>query len=168
MNFDSTTLLETLNLLFYYDKQEGKLYWKHRVGRAEVGSEAGYVDKSTGYRKVMINKKNFFIHRLIFLIENGKIVDYIDHIDNNKLNNKIVNLRECTHRQNMQNRKPRVDNNSGTTGVSWQDSRKKWLARSSDEKGNRVYLGYYLDYEEAKGVVERFKLEHHKEFARID
>jgi len=154
-----------LNVFNYID---GEIYWKTKISRiVKVGKKAGSFD-AKGYKEVGIKGKSYKVHRVIYMMFNGYLPKEIDHIDNNKLNNKIVNLRECTHRQNMQNRKLRVDNNSGTTGVSWQDSRKKWLARSSDEKGNRVYLGYYLDYEEAKDAVERFKLEHHKEFARID
>ena len=52
----------------------------------------------------------------------------IDHINGIPSDNRISNLREVSHAQNMQNAKMRADNKSGVTGVSWCKQSEKWIA----------------------------------------
>ena len=94
---------EEVKNIFYYD--DGKLYWKNppNVNKYLKNREAGsYTEK--GYKVVNINKKRYRIHHIIFLYHHGYLPNqFIDHIDNNKTNNKIENLRECTASQNRWN-----------------------------------------------------------------
>ena len=88
-----------------------------------------------GYLRVCLNnnkiKHHKYIHKLVaeaFLLnpENKKCVD---HIDNDKQNNNIINLRFATHSQNNQNRSISIKNKSGTKGVNWNKNTNKWTAQ---------------------------------------
>ena len=91
---------------FEYDSVNGFLIWKNHWDPSVVtklkGRIAGSVTKE-GYREVMLNEKIYKIHRLIWFLENEKIGEQIDHIDGNRLNNKIQNLRSVNQYQNQRN-----------------------------------------------------------------
>ena len=97
------------------------------------------------------------IHRLIAtaFIDNPSNKPFVDHIDNNGLNNNINNLRWCTQRENCMNSSFRNDNSSGMKGVSWHKKTNKWNARIMID-GIQISLGYYDSVEEAaKARVQR-------------
>jgi hypothetical protein len=83
-----------------------------------------------GYLKIdwIINgkKKGFLVHRIIYFLETGKQPEQIDHIDRNRTNNHISNLRETTHQQNIFNSSPISGANSQYKGVYKKG--KKWGA----------------------------------------
>lgn len=95
--------LERINSLLAYDKNSGLFTWKESRGKAKAGSEAGHVQ--AGYRKITIDKLQIKLHRLAWFMTYGNWPKgQIDHIDGNKLNNKIDNLRDVPMSINMQNR----------------------------------------------------------------
>jgi hypothetical protein len=143
---------------FDVDFNAGVLRWRDRgekyfsCGRAHkqfvnrfVGKVAGNL-LNTGYWSVRINGKCFQVHRIIWYLYNdvqpGLSMD-IDHVDGNKLNNSITNLRLVERTVNTHNQVLRVNNNSGVTGVHLCDGgrgnlyyRAKWqnLDGSEDRK----------------------------------
>ncbi len=156
-------LLERVKYLFSYDS--GFLYWNMDRGlKTKKGGLAGYLNKSTGRWNVMIDKKMYRYHRVIYLYHYGTMPDYIDHIDGDKLNNNIENLRACTSSQNNYNRIKQKNNKSGVKGVHWSTAHGKWYARISVNK-KPMYLGTYDDLNEAALVVDAARKKHHKEFA---
>lgn len=117
-----------------FDYKNGKLY--------RNGKLAGYFDKSSGYYKCKFKKKGYLIHRIIFAIHHGYMPKMIDHIDRDKSNNKIENLRECKERcLNTVNSKVRIDSSSGFKGVAWHKCG-KWQA-SVFKNGKRHYIGLF-------------------------
>ena len=147
-----------------FDYFDGNLYWKHDIGAAKKGEKAGYIRKDKGYRSVTIMNKSYYIHRLIFLYHYGKIKNVIDHIDGDKLNNHVENLRDVTLSQNSHNSKKPKNNTSGIKGVCWNKRSKSWIAYCRIE--NRVnYLGYYKCKDEAARVLMEFREKHHGSFA---
>ena len=70
----------------------------------------------------------FGVHRLIAIafIPNPENKTHVDHIDTNRLNNKLDNLRWATNSENMMNSKIRTNNTSGSKGVYFDKSSKKW------------------------------------------
>ena len=108
-----------------------------------------------GYYRISLNlnRKEYkhFIHRLIAIafIENPENKDFIDHIDNNRINNSISNLRWATNQENSRNRKISNNNTSGVKGINFDKGSNKWRALIQID-GIRVHLGYYLTLDEAK------------------
>lgn len=95
---------ELLNELFEYDENSGNFYWKVKRRGVKQGQLAGS-KHSEGYVVIGINKKIYFAHRLAWIYKYGDIPEKhdIDHIDNNRSNNKISNLRPATRWQNLAN-----------------------------------------------------------------
>ncbi len=96
-----------------------------------------------------IGKKEY-IHRLIALafIPNFENKEFVDHIDNNPLNNNLTNLRWVSKNENAMNSKIPSNNTSGIKGVYWYKSRHKWCA---EIKFNckKIVIGYYDTIEDA-------------------
>lgn len=96
---------------------------------ARIGSFAGTNHSdNNGYKRITINKKKYYAHRLAWLFEKGTIPNgkEIDHVNRNKQDNRIINLRVVTSIENCRNKGLIKSNISGTTGVSL--SGKKWRA----------------------------------------
>ena len=120
-------------------------------------------DNGHGYLEVtlMKNKTRYYkkIHRLsaeAFLLnpENKKCVD---HIDNDRQNNKLINLRFATTQENCQNAKLSSKNTSGTKGVSWNKKNNKWTAQICIN-GKTITLGSFLNKDDAINIrVQRAK-----------
>lgn len=150
--------------LFFYDC--GKLIWRAKPAKTspiKVGSEAGTL-MNDGYIRTQISKKYYAIHRLVFLLHNGILPKYVDHIDGNKLNNNIENLREATATQNAQNRKIHKNNTSGVKGVYF-SKYKKWVAQLKID--NKVtYLGSFDDIKLAENAVKEARIKNHGVFCK--
>jgi hypothetical protein len=151
---------ELLHELFEY--KDGELYWKkYKVNRkmnVPVGTKS-----STGRLSVRVYGKHYLIHRMIFLFHRGYLPEFIDHKDNNYLNNRIENLRECTREQNNRNSTIRADNTTGVKCVY--PHRNKFIAHLRFN-GKQNYLGIFDTIEEAEYVVKRYREEHHGDYAR--
>jgi len=91
--------------------------------------------------------------------------EYIDHIDNNPLNNKIENLRECTLSQNSQNQKLKSNNTSRIKNVTWHKRVKKWQVQIMIN-GKNKYFGVYEDLHLAELVATEARIKYYAEFAR--
>ena len=159
--------VDLLNHLFEYDKETGNLIWKikpsSRGHSVKAGDIAGTL-KSHGYLCVGINYNSYRAHRLIFLMHKGYLPKTIDHINGDKLDNRIENLRAATIGQNQHNRKTNANNTSGYKGVCWNKAQKKWTARITLERKN-IHLGYFANVEEAAEVVRKAREELHGDFA---
>jgi hypothetical protein len=140
---------ERLKHLMRYE--EGKLYWVRPTANwMKTGMEAGFV-MNGGYRIACIDGNSVMLHRLVFLYHHGYTPEIVDHIDGDKLNNRIENLRPATRAQNNQNARTRKDNKSGQKGVRWREDQQKWSATITVDKKKR-HLGYYTAFEEAQNA----------------
>ena len=158
---DDELLAEVLTRFEYRD---GALFYRRVIGSMKIGRKAGSVN-SRNYYHVEIKSKNFLVHRLIFLMHKGFLPEFIDHIDGNKQNNCIENLREASNADNCSNARIRKDNTSGFKGVSWHNKQKKWVAYANKNL-TRKYLGLFASLEDAASAVMRARSELHGEFAR--
>lgn len=128
-----------------YNSETGIFTWKKRMSsKAMPGDKAGCV-KSTGYMMVRINGHYYYLHRLAWFYHYQEWpTQQIDHIDQNKQNNAISNLRNVDQYTNMSNRPTMQNNNSGVTGVCYCNTTSKWKAYIN-RNGKRVNLGTFLD-----------------------
>ena len=98
-------------------------------------------------------------------MHHGYLPKYVDHIDGNRLNNRIENLRPATAIENAYNCKMSKNNTSGVKGVSWNKGTKKWEA-NINIAGVRFNLGHFETLEKAKEAIDVCRTEAHGKFAR--
>lgn len=153
---------DLLHELFEY--RDGFLFWKIKTRNGILpGTKAGTLNHY-GYIHIRLNKKTYQAHRLIFLMHHGYLPEMLDHIDCNRSNNKIENLRPANNTQNQQNQKLSPRNKTGVKGVCFDKTRGKYLAQF---KVNRTIckVGHFVTLEEAAKAVQQARLINHKEFA---
>lgn len=147
-----------LHELLSYDPQTGIMRWRVNKGAVRAGQIAGNVTR--GYFQLMVDGHPTFLHRFIWLYVYGKWPDgNIDHIDGNRSNNRLCNLRDVSQAMNIQNeRKPRSNNKSGFLGVKL--NRGLWKAEISIN-GKTKFLGRFKTPEEAHQVYVEAKRKFH-------
>ena len=157
--------VDLLKHLFDYDKETGNLIWKVSNSHSQkIGDIAGSLHQRLGYVQIGINSKRYYAHRLIFLYHKGYLPKTLDHINGDRGDNRIENLRAVTASQNQHNRKINSNNTSGYKGVSYNARANKWCAEIHLES-KRISLGYYKTPEEADAVVRKAREELHGGFA---
>ena len=146
-----------------FSYEDGNLIWKKQTGRrVPVGQIAGR--DNHGYRMIGLMGKGYLSHRLIFMFHHGYFPPEVDHIDGNKSNNKIENLRAATHSENLKNQKLRYDNTSGIKNVGWAKREQRWRVRLT-VNGKDKHIGYFKDRDLADLVaIEACDL-YHKQFS---
>lgn len=154
---------EKLKSVLSYDETTGIFRWKGtRSGVSGVNNIAGCLHV-TGYVHITVFGKEYKAHRLAWLYVYGNWPSLqIDHIDENKSNNAISNLREVTNGENCCRRGPQKNNTSGVKGVSGKPG--KWRVRVGPPGEGRKHLGYYSTLEEAEKVASEARKIFHKEF----
>lgn len=134
-------------------------------GLHPAGSVAGTRNRH-GYLEVRINRSNFLLHRLAWLYVYGELPKGIlDHINLNKADNRIANLRECNASQNVANGPLRSTSTTGAKGVGLCRRTGKYLARIYLNYKS-IYLGSYNTVEEAKAAYAAGAVKYFGEFAR--
>jgi hypothetical protein len=153
--------VEQLKDTLDYDADTGVFVWKIRPSKAvRAGDVAGCVEKRIGYITIGIAGRVYKAHRLAWLYVYGSWPKgLIDHINGNKADNRIDNLRDVFADGNSQNvRKPNRRNKSGFMGVIWYQN--KWRA-SMSVNGKSKWLGDYSTPEEAHQVYLEAKRKYH-------
>jgi len=144
---------EDISALFIYN--EGALFWKISSGKVKKGDKAGCVRGNRGYESVGIDGKRYGTHQLVWILFNGLYEKslQIDHIDGNKLNNRIENLRLATQAQNTYNIPKRSNTSSAYKGVSWSSQQQKWTAAIWQNK-TKIFLGLFENELDAAKAYE--------------
>lgn len=130
--------------LLAYEPSTGAFTWK--VGRRKVkaGDRAGKTD-SDGYRVIGISGRSHKAHRLAWLVTHGKWpTGEIDHINGNRSDNRIENLRDVDRGRNARNqtRLVKPETVSGLLGVTWHKPKNRWRA-CIRVGGRHTFLGYF-------------------------
>jgi hypothetical protein len=137
-----------------YDPGTGIFTWKVRTGMPPywnpkyAGKRAGSLN-CQGYCHIAIDSKNYKAHRLAWLYHYGEMPRLdIDHINGDKSDNSIANLRIATDSQNLANAKMYSGNTSGVKGVAWDARSRKWKAYVR-LRGTYHHLGYFTNIADA-------------------
>lgn len=142
---------ERLRRLLTYDARTGEFTRLVGIPRSNVavaGAKPGRI-RSSGYVTFSVDGVKYGAHRLAWFYTYGYWPKELDHIDGNRANNRLSNLRECTRSENNQNhRKLRSDNTSGVRGVSWDGLRGLWGARITLD-GKTTQIGRFLNFDDA-------------------
>lgn len=138
--------IDSLGSALSYDQYNGKISWKISTGKAKRGSIAGIVS-AAGYMKITYLGRTYAGHRIAWALHyRCAPPDVIDHINGDKLDNRIENLRDGTDCVNQQNQKYCHSRNetSKLLGVSMLKGR--WRAKIY-HKGKYIFLGYHATEE---------------------
>lgn len=98
--------LEELEERFICDAEKGILIYASSAKGRTKGNAAGTA-RTDGYVRVKVGKRNFFAHRIIFFMATGEQPEIIDHINGDKSDNRICNLRPASNSENMCNHQKR-------------------------------------------------------------
>lgn len=162
------TFEDRLKEYLLYDPTSGFLFWKKSKSRSIfVGKEAGNLTQR-GYKTFRFDKKVYKTHRVCWFLYYGNWPKgEVDHINGLKDDNRISNLRDVSHRENMLNKKSQSGSTSKYKGVYWHKSNKKWRATLWNGS-SKLHLGMFdcetsaaLAYDEAAKQV-------FGEFARLN
>jgi hypothetical protein len=152
-----------LNEIFNY--KNGGLYWKvNKSNKSKIDCLAGTLHPS-GYIHIIINYKPYLAHRLIFMYHYGYFPKEVDHINGDKSDNRIENLRAATRSENIRNIKLQKNNISGSKGVYWSKAVNSWVVGVTLNY-RRIHLGCYKDLELAELVAVMGREKYHGSFAR--
>jgi hypothetical protein len=143
-----------------YDPETGIFRTKTNRRNIHVGDVVGSPDKQ-GYIITTIFKRPIKLHRAAWALVHGAWPNgQIDHIDGDKANNRIENLRVATNAQNKQNISKPASNNSGYLGVSFHRASGKWAANIKTN-GKSIYLGLHETPEDASTAYRTAKTNTH-------
>jgi hypothetical protein len=155
--------IDYLREIFSCDADRGLLFWKLGTGRVVAGSVVGCKSKD-GYVVAGHNGRQYRVHRIIWALHYGAWPERdLDHINRNKSDNRIVNLRPCDDARNQWNVSARVGV-SAYKGVGRHKG--KWRARIRVGDGRRIELGAFATEEDAAEAYRKAALIYHGEFAR--
>lgn len=150
------TQTDICSALIYKD---GDLYWK------KSGAKVGGCVNRGGYKVMGFKNKTYLTHRIVYLMFHGYQPKFVDHIDNDRTNNRIENLRPANPAQNQWNSRLRPANTSGAKGVCWHKKTKKWQVKISVNRTLK-HFGYFDDLELADLVAAEARNKFHVGFAR--
>lgn len=167
--------VDELRKLLAYNPDTGELTWLPRKNvrkcwnRRYAGHPALACVHSDGYRKGRLHRKLLRAHRVAWAIHHGRwpALD-LDHINGDRSDNRISNLRQVTRSENQRNMRLPSDNKSGVIGVYWSTARQKWVAEIRDADGKKKHLGVFEDLKAAADVRKAAEAEHgyHKNHGR--
>lgn len=146
--------IEELKEYFKYEPSTGKLFWNKRPSnRVVIGSEVGnYNDQ--GYKVCRFKGKTLRVHRIVWAVSKGEHpTEFIDHINGDKGDNRLTNLRVVSNAENLQNMK-------NSKGYTYHRKLNKWMAQIVVNKEYK-YLGVFNTEHEAHESYLKAKKELH-------
>ncbi len=159
---------QELNERFTYNPETGEIRNKinldHRK-RNKAGELSGCICSSHGYRIIRWGRRLMLAHRVAWAMIYGEWPILIDHINGDKADNRIANLRLATKSQNAFNSKGHKDGASGVKGVSWNKQARKWGARITIN-GKYKHIGLFQSIKAAAAAYSDAAHRFHGEFAR--
>lgn len=161
---------------FTYNPEIGLLYWNKRPPEhfktekeykrwnSRYANKEAFNYLDAGYFRGTIDHKPYKAHRVIWKLLYGNDANVIDHIDGNTQNNRLVNLRSISYKENAKNSKLSKKNTTGISGVSWSNSNKAWRAYIG-----KSWVSHYCDFFEACCARKsmEIKLGYHPNHGRI-
>lgn len=153
--------LGTFEIDLRYNPSTGYLFRKTPTGWRRCG-----VDRGDGYMRFEFNRKKLYVHRVIWFLHYGRWpVGEIDHINGNPRDNRIENLRDCSHAENLRNSAPSGERKY--KGAFLVKRLGRWKACIHYE-GKNYHLGYFASLERAALAYDAKAIELYGAFARLN
>lgn len=136
----------------HYDPSNGNLIWRKAPrGGVAIGSGGNRSLNSRGYQLITLQRKSYLAHRIIWLMTYGNLPKFLDHINRDRSDNRIANLREATWTENLRNKSPYKKRSTLPPGVTKHgakfrakisiDNRQKSLGNfATPEEAGRAYI----------------------------
>ena len=148
--------------VFWRQSVEGAMPWFRRV----AGKPAFCSVNSDGYLSGRLRGKYLLSHHVVYAMSTGAWCDgALDHVDGNRQNNAISNLRQASVTENNRNRRPAKGKRF--VGVTWNKRQQQWRA-SIEICGTKVFLGVFPSEEQAAEAFDRAALVRSRQFARLN
>lgn len=149
--------------LMTYDPETGVCRWLVNRGTRSLAGNVAGSPHCEGYLHCRIYRKQYMLHRLIWLWMTGEWPrNQIDHVNGNRIDNRWANLRDVLPHENNQNRAliSKNNNTSGLIGIYWSTRDKNWRAQLR-HKGKLYNIGRYATVEDALRARNAFKFKMH-------
>lgn len=151
-----------LRELLHYDPETGAFTCRVKRGNWHVGQTVGCLDTKDKYPRIRLDYVLHLSHRLAWLYVYGEWPKQLDHIDGDRTNSRIANLRDVSQTWNAQNlHGPRVDNSTGRLGVTFCKDTKKWRAKIQ-ANGASIEVGRFSSLDEASNAYLEAKRRLHQ------
>jgi hypothetical protein len=157
---------ETLKSILHYDPITGVFRWRFggrsHAGKKQPWSVAG-TPHNMGYISIAVSRNRYLAHRLAWMYTHGEWPkQYIDHINGDRSDNRIENLRDVSHQANCENKRAvGKQNTSGFLGAGWREDRQKWRGIITIN-GKQKHLGFFDTAEAAHKAYLTAKRELHQ------
>lgn len=145
-----------LKELLDYNPDTGGFIWRvYRSRMAKASAPAG-TKSDLGYIRIIVCGKQYAAHRLAWLYTHGQWpTSEIDHINQNKADNRIANLRQVTRSENCQNK-----SDATLPGITWHKPTAKWQARIKINQ-KLIHLGVFANIADAKAARKQAEQKYH-------
>ena len=143
-----------LRQILDYNPKTGALTWKRREDvnaswNTMFANKPAFITvEQRGYLVGRIKSRSFKAHRVIWKMVHGVDPIVIDHINGDRTDNRIENLRSVARHENSRNAGLPKSNASGVIGVRWNKARSKWVANIR-HSGKQCHIGIFKDFHEA-------------------
>lgn len=152
---------ESISERLSYDQDTGLFAWKVCRYASNIGKVTNSLD-AHGYVQIKVRGTVCKAHRLAWLMTYGEMpANQIDHINRNRSDNRICNLRLANNSENSQNRSKQRNNTSGCIGICWVKRAQKWRAYIVVNK-KQIHLGFFSNLSEAIDARKAAEPKHHK------
>lgn len=151
---------ERLKQLLHYDPDTGLFTRIQSYYKTRIGKFVGTVD-ARGYIVISVAGKPMLAHRLAWLYVYGAFPPaHLDHINGDTQDNRLVNLRSTTAKQNVENQKLHKNNKTGYRGVCYHEQSNKYRAYIKHNR-KQIYIGSFDTAEEASAAYKKAQNELH-------
>lgn len=176
--------VEDLRRLLRCEPETGLLFWLPRTSdlfsdgahtaehtcakwNSKNAGRLAFTARSSGGMEGRIFRRAYRAHRVIWALVHGEWPEEVDHINRDNTDNRLCNLRRCSHKQNLYNQSSTHGSTSRFLGVHWDRARGNWAAKIS-VAGKTIHLGRFHDELKAAAAYDKAAAHHFGEFANLN